>query len=524
MDKRTAQKAGNRAVIYARFSNRKQREESIEGQIRICTEFANKNDYKIVGQYIDRALTGRRDTRAGFQRMIMESAKRKFDYVLVYMFERFARNRYDSAIYKMRLKKNGVRVISALENVGDGPESIIWESMLEGYAEYYSADLSRKVLRGMTENALKGKWNGTTPLGYMIGEDKMLKINPATAPLVRRIFAMYAAGTKTADIITQVNDEYFALTGKKFQRTSFSKMFDNETYIGKYNWNGITTEGAVPAIIDKDVFIVAKERMTRQKRKKPVYASDIYMLTSKIKCGRCGAYMTGVSGKSRNGELHYYYTCYNRRKTKNCAMKSIKVETIEEAVIKDATEILSNEDVVEMLAEKTMQLLDEPDSEEASELDILTEERKETQRKLNNCLKALESGVVSEAITARVMEHEARLKNIDDEIMRIKVFSNPLSMTKERIMFFIINGLKGNKRREFILTALVKEIVLNYNEDTNEFEAAIHYNYTENSAECNNSDKVVRNVKFWCTRVAQGRTREIELHRHYFKTHIIIPA
>lgn len=196
------------AVIYARFSSDRQREESIEGQVRECTEYAEKNGLTIVETYIDRALSASKETekRLDFQRMIRDSSKRLFDVVLVWKLDRFARNRYDSAHYKNILKKNGIRVVSTTEHITEGPEGIILESMLEGMAEYYSAELSEKIHRGQKENALKGKNNGGgIPLGYVLGDDQQLKLDPLTAPIVREIFERYAGGETAWGIIRDLN-------------------------------------------------------------------------------------------------------------------------------------------------------------------------------------------------------------------------------------------------------------------------------------------------------------------------------
>lgn len=132
-------------VIYARFSSHSQNEQSIESQLKVCYEFAKQKGYKIIAEYIDRAISGKEaENRLEFQRMISDSAKRQFEGVLVYQLDRFARNRYDSAIYKSKLKKNGVRVLSAKENISDDG-GILMEAVLEGMAEYYSAELSQKI-------------------------------------------------------------------------------------------------------------------------------------------------------------------------------------------------------------------------------------------------------------------------------------------------------------------------------------------------------------------------------------------
>jgi len=184
-----------KAVIYARYSSDSQREESIEGQLRECTAFAEKNGITVLRHYIDRAFSARTDNRPEFQNMIKDSGKKLFDMIIVWKLDRFARNRYDSARYKAALKKNGVKVVSATEIISEGAEGIILESVLEGYAEYFSADLSEKVVRGMTENALKCVFNGgTIPMGYIIDQEQHFQPDPLTAPMVLEAFKRYDEG------------------------------------------------------------------------------------------------------------------------------------------------------------------------------------------------------------------------------------------------------------------------------------------------------------------------------------------
>jgi DNA invertase Pin-like site-specific DNA recombinase len=120
------------AVIYARYSSDGQREESIEGQLRECREYAERHNITIISTYIDRALSAKTDARPEFQNMIRDSAKKQFEIVLVWKLDRFTRNRFDAATYRAILKRNGVRVVSAKENISEGPEGIILEAMLDG--------------------------------------------------------------------------------------------------------------------------------------------------------------------------------------------------------------------------------------------------------------------------------------------------------------------------------------------------------------------------------------------------------
>ena len=176
-------------VVYARFSSHSQTEQSIEGQLKVCYEYAEQNHYTVVGEYIDRAMSGKYDNRAEFQRMISDSDKHTFEGVLVYQLDRFARNRYDSAIYKAKLKKNGVRVLSAKENITDDASGILVEGVLESMAEYYSAELSQKIHRGMEINAQKCLSNGSNPgLGFKVDKDRHFYVDEDEAKIVREIF------------------------------------------------------------------------------------------------------------------------------------------------------------------------------------------------------------------------------------------------------------------------------------------------------------------------------------------------
>lgn len=181
--------------------------------MRVCNEFAERNGYTVIHNYIDRAVSGKTDKREQFQQMLKDSADKSFEFVIVYKLDRFARNRYDSAINKATLKKNGVKVLSACEQITDTPEGIILESMIEGMAEYYSAELSQKVKRGMRESCLKGNAAGIQPIyGYCI-VDKKYKIVESEAAIVRKMFADYVSGTTIKELV-----EWLKISGIRSHR------------------------------------------------------------------------------------------------------------------------------------------------------------------------------------------------------------------------------------------------------------------------------------------------------------------
>ena len=281
-----------KGVIYARYSSDNQREESIEGQLRECKDYAERNGITILGTYIDRALSAKTDNRPEFQKMIKDSAKGLLDVVLVWKLDRFARNRYDSARYKNLLKKNGVKVISARENISEGSEGIILEAMLEGYAEYYSAELSEKVIRGLTDNALKCKYNGgTVPMGYYIDEQQFYQIDPKTAPVVLEMFTKYSEGATMQELVNLLNSRGMrSIRGGKITLNIMNHLLKNRRYMGEYSYRDVVKEDGIPAIVPKELFERVQERLAKNKKAPARHkAEDDYLLTTKLYCGKCGS-------------------------------------------------------------------------------------------------------------------------------------------------------------------------------------------------------------------------------------------
>lgn len=331
------------AVIYARFSSHNQTEQSIEGQLKTCYEFAQKNGYTIVGEYIDRAISGTTDARPDFLRMIDDSAKKAFQYVLVYQLDRFARNRYDSATYKARLKKNGVRVLSARENITDDASGILVEGLLESMAEYYSAELAQKIRRGMDINAEKCLCTGgNIALGFKVAPDKHFIVDEETAPIVLKIFELYASGQTVAQICETMNNQGVRTSrGVPFNKNSLRKLLQNKRYIGIYTYKDKEIPGGMPRIVPDDLFYQVQEMMFKNK-KAPARskAKQEYLLTTKLFCGHCRDMMTGIKGNSHTGRAYYYYKC-NNAKRKQCSKKAVQKDYIENLVIEECRKQLT---------------------------------------------------------------------------------------------------------------------------------------------------------------------------------------
>ena len=442
------------AVIYARYSSDSQREESIEGQIRECTAFAEKNDITILRHYIDRAFSAKTDNRPEFQNMVKDSNKKLFDMIIVWKLDRFARNRYDSARYKAQLKKNGVKVVSATEVISDGAEGIILESVLEGYAEYYSADLSEKVVRGMTENALKCKFNGGfVPLGYIIDDEQHFQIDPMTAPLVLRSFKQYDEGATLTQIMNALNADH--LVQRKIGYSAVHHMLHNRRYIGELRYRDIVTENGIPAIVPKDLFDRVQERLEKNKKAPARYkAEEEYLLTTKLFCGYCGAYLCGESGKSHTGNVHRYYKCVSVKKHRGeCRKKPVKKEWIEEKVVRETMKMIMDDAAIEAIASQIMALQDREDSR----LPHYEQQLKETEAAINHMLDAIQQGIFNKSTKQRLDQLEATKDELEQSIAAEKLIKPRLS--KEQIMFFLLRFRKLDVRKQEHRKALIDTFI-----------------------------------------------------------------
>lgn len=458
-----------KAVIYARYSSHNQREESIEGQIRECQDFAARNDMTIVGEYIDRAISGKTDNRAEFQRMIRDSERGHFQVVLVYAIDRFARNRYDSAIYKAKLKKNGVKVFYAKQYIPDTPEGIILESVMEGYAEYYSQNLAIHIKRGMKENALQCKvTGGTTPLGYRIGENKTYEIDPASAKIIQEIFQMYADGSSATQIISYCNEQgYRTARGGKFNKNSLRTILLNDKYIGVYRYEDIEVEDGIPAIISKELFekVQAMFHHNHAARAKTKANAD-YLLTTKLFCGHCGSNMVGESGTARNGDTYYYYKCSNRKRNRSCDKKTEKKDWIEEIVVRHTVSTVLTDESIELIATKAIELMEKEFAENAV-LTALEQSLKDVEKRINNLLDLMEQGIVTPSTRERLIELESQKSDLDQRIARESMKKPPLS--KERIIHWLMTFRGGDindvEYRRRVIDTLVNSIYVFDSED-----------------------------------------------------------
>ena len=468
MKKANEPKHTNRAVAYCRFSSDMQREESIDAQLRAIREYAERNGLVIVAEYIDRAKSATSDQRPEFQRMIREAASGGFSAVIIHKLDRFARNRYDSAHYRHQLKRHGVTLRSVMENLDGSPESIIMESVLEGMAEYYSRNLAREVMKGLTENALQGKsTGGTPPLGYDVDRSTMrLVINEREAEAVRLIYAQTLACVSYNEIIDELNAlGYKGKRGTPFGKNSLNSILKNPKYTGTMTFNRsaakdidgkrngsaykseeeiIRVKDAVPQIISQADFDKVQEKLKhRMQTRKHSHAKETYLLTGTMVCGVCGGSYVG-SRRKRMAHGDGYWVCYgcNRRFNtagNSCRNKEVNRDQIEGFVLGKLSEYVFSEEYIPRIAAEYNEWLREQNGESVALMKAYRSQMRTLATDISNTADLLIK-VQSDALIEKLQSLERSKRELEGKLARLEQENQRTEVTEDEVrrVFLII--------------------------------------------------------------------------------------
>lgn len=455
-----------RVVAYCRYSSEAQRDGySIEAQVRAIKEYCKKNGYKLIKTYVDEARSATTDARENFQKMVEDSKQRNFEAVIVHKLDRFARNRFDSATYKKRLRDNGVRVLSVTEFLDDSPESVILESVLEGMAEYYSKNLSRETKKGKREAARKGKYTGGgIPLGYDVDDDNYFVINESEAAIIRDLFNKISGGLslyQTAKYAVQQG--YRNKNGNYINIYFIRHMLRNPIYAGRlvYGKKPHTGEGefyvenACEPIIDPDIFWEQYNKaMSRNTGPVPKRRSqNDYVLTGYLTCGYCGSDITGYSKtykqKDKSGKPKYHYERYRCPKSrtskrhfepghpKRCTLKQRDKAELEGEVLTHIIRALDREgEAWKNLAEQIM-----------NKIQVRIDKIKQTISKNDTEMDRLVGH--TEKLLEMFLDGEISKNEFHEENARVAKDINELREETDELRAFVITTDKGAIKKAF---------------------------------------------------------------------------
>ena len=440
-------RTNRRAALYARFSSSNQREESITAQVRAMTEYCKRNNITIVRIYSDEAKSATTDKRPEFQRMIADSKEREFDIVLVHKLDRFSRNRYDSAIYQRELKKNGVTLYSVLENLNDSPESVIMQSVLEGFAEYYAKNLGREVQKGMKENALNCKTTGgCPPLGYDFDSNGHYVINENEAETVKLIYSMTAKGYGYSAIIEELHERnMLTKRGEPFRKNSIYSILTNPKYNGTYVYNRrspkapdgtrnnqsykdysemVIIEGGIPRIIDDETFRAVAKRMEEHKHEGGGrhHKKEDYLLTGRVFCMECGKSMCGnMRFAGRNKAKYITYRCQSHKT--QCNSKEINRDYLEAYTVYLLETYIFNSRSMAKIKKNILKLSSLDSSEAERNFEDIDAAIAKNAEELKNVADAVAAGLLSSALIDRLNALEEEKYALEEKRVKLSAIT-----------------------------------------------------------------------------------------------------
>lgn len=453
------------AVIYARYSSDNQSEASIEQQVDECQEYAMLNGLTVSEIYADRAISGRIDSRAEFQRMIHDAERGKFQIVIAYKSSRLARNMMNALSFESKMKACHVQVICIKEEFGDNPTGRFMMRNMMNINQWYSENLAEDVIRGMTNKAKKCEVNGQIPFGYRKGEDNHFAIREDQAEIVREIYQRVADGELYVDIANDLNARGIKTkTGGTWGKTSFDRILRNEMYIGTYRWRDIVVEDGMPAILDKDLFYRVQEKVSHIRAVKGRHNGQAdYMLTGRLFCGHCKKPMIGISGRSQNGDTHYYYVCQGKLK-KGCTKRNVRKDFLEEYVFLLLKKYLLTDEVIDWMVAQYMDYQQE--TFEFKKLESDRKRIKEIDKELENIIKAIKAGIFSQTLQKEMSDLEGERAALALDVqMRDKQLTY---FSEDRVRYFFETfrdtNIQNTKFKKQLIRQFIKRIELYDNE------------------------------------------------------------
>lgn len=408
---------GEDGVIYGRYSSHAQKDASIEQQVKEAQEYAQRMGIRVVEVYADRAISGKTDRRASFQRMMRDAEKGKFKYVIAWKSNRMGRNMLQAMVNEAKLQELGIRVLYTEENFDDTAAGRFALRSMMNVNQFCSENMAEDIRRGLRDNAENCKLtNGSIPFGYKKGDDLRYELDEPKDSIVREIFTRIACGDTFIDIANDLNARGIKTTrGNCWGKGSFHSMLVNERYTGVYIYDDIRIEGGIPRIVSDELFWKVQEVLKTKKNPQGRHrVNGDYLLTGKLLCGRCKSPMVGISGTSKTGDKHFYYICQKRRMEKSCEKENVRRDAIELAVAQAIKDYALQDDVITWIADCTVE--HSRRQEENSHVAILKEELVATTKSIKNIMTAIEQGIITDTTKGRLLELEREQSNLSGQI------------------------------------------------------------------------------------------------------------
>ena len=483
-----------RAVIYIRYSSHNQDGSfTVEAQHEECMRYIERKGYKFVKQYVDTAKTGKKVAgRDAFDEMIHDAHAGLFDRIIVFTFSRAFRNTKDALNYNFELKeKCGVVIESVVEPVDmDSPHGKFSATNLFAMHELQSDIIAGHVRSGMYYAAKEGYYLGAyVNYGYELygtgefsrgKERKKYRINEEEAENVREMFRLYAEGFSIDYIQKEMQRR--GVVGRKGKKplstNTLTSMLKSEFYIGtrKFSIEGyppLDLKNAVPAIIDNETWqkVQARRAANAPQPRDIKKTEQVYALTGKVYCSKCGAFMHGQrkgSGRASEGKRKYYsyYTCATKKSIKTCDSKNIRKDELEAYCAKQIKKYILNKDAMQTIAEYIVDIVGSAPDDVKGKIKKLTRRRSELTEALKKLVKKNALGGMPDDVYREVSaDFNTEVAEIDLQLMQLEAVEKN-AITVPAVMDYL-NQLLENidstdpRLLKNIFDKLVEKVIVN---------------------------------------------------------------
>lgn len=445
------------AAAYARFSSDRQREESIEIQMEAITRYCEREGWKLGPTYRDSAMSGTNDRRPDFQRCLRDAERGRFDILVIYKQDRFARNVEDSKRNMRRLRAAGVRVVSVREGeLEDTPDGFLRESIGEIFAEYYSRNLAVLVRDGMRKSAEQMRTVGYRLYGYAVDDGDHFVPDPEQSVYVREAFRLYLTGKSCGEISEWLNAEgQRTIRGNLWSARSLTNILSNESYMGTYHYCGMHVEGGMPALVSRETFLAVQEIKRRRMGMKRQKQVNDYILTDKTYCLDCGMPMCGTSGTSCNGRKYTYYGCMNKGGCKH----RVSSHLVEDAVIDAVVDVLHDEDAKDAIVADMLEWA-------AAQPRMADEWRRQIcddKKRRERLVQAVADGLPASSVADAVREIEDEIATLEAKVSREEAETDATMDAESARAFldsFLLGSTDNDEYRRLLADSFVDKVFI----------------------------------------------------------------
>ena len=414
-----------KAVIYARVSSKEQEQEgySIPAQLKLLKEYAVKNGYQIVKEFVD-IETAKKAGRENFNEMIAHLKKNTdIEAMLCEKTDRLSRNFRDIATLDDLVNAQDLKIIFVKENSTISKDSRSHEKFIFGIkalmSKNYIDNLIEETRKGMLEKAERGMFPSGAPLGYLNSEKKVdgntiryMELDTTRAPVINKLFRLYATGKYSMEKLAEIafDDGFRNRGGNRVNKSTIEHILKNPIYCGDFRWNNRLYQGTHTKIITRELFDTAQAKLKGSNKPKLVKG---FAYSGLLTCAKCGCAITAEIQKGR----YIYYHC--TKKHGDCGNSYVREEELTKQFAEIVKQIHIDNDILESVKKALLESHEDERMYHAQKVSALSVQKARLENRIHQIyIDKLDGKISSEKYEAMTFEWNEELGKMLREISK----------------------------------------------------------------------------------------------------------